>query len=137
MMVKQKANQLIPEQYRGTVYSLGGAIASLLAVFGWANDEQAAAIGVAIIAVLAAILAVIHSRNLWRQAIYLVLAAAGSILTVWGIGSQEEVGAVLGVAAVVLGTQVAAQFTPREEVDALPYPDLHRRDNGADEPKVE
>lgn len=111
--MKDLANEIMPDQYRGTVYSLGGAVATLLGVFGWASEEQSAAIGVAVIAVAAAILAIIHSRKLWRQALYLVLAAAGSILTVWGVGSHEEVGAVLGLALVVLGLQVAAQNTPK------------------------
>lgn len=111
-MIQKQTDQLIPDQYRGTIYSFGGALATLLGVFGWASEEQSAAIGVAVIAVAAAVLAVIHSRKLWRQALYLVLAAGGSILLVWGVGSQEEIGAVLGLAAVVLGTQVAAQTTP-------------------------
>lgn len=114
-MIARQSNDLIPERYRGTVYSLGGAIAALLAVFGWANDEQSAAIGIAIVAVVTMILAIIHSRNLIRQAIYLVLAAAGSVLSVYGVSSNEEVGAILGVAAVVLGTQVAAQYTPMKD----------------------
>lgn len=115
--MKAMTNQLLPDQYRGTIYSLGAAITTLLGVFGWVNDEQAAAIGVAVVAVASAVLAVIHSRKLWRQALYLLLATAGSILTVWGIGSHEEVGAVLGLALVVLGLTAQAQNTPK--VDEL------------------
>lgn len=112
-MIVRKANDLLPDNYRGTIYSLSGAIVTLLGVFGWVNEEQAAAIGVAVIGVAAAILAMIHSRSLWRQALYLVLASGGSLAVVWGVGTMEEVAAILGLVAVVLGTQVAAQFTPR------------------------
>lgn len=113
MIQKKLTNELLPDNARGTIYSLGAAVVTLIGVFGWTTEEQAAAVGVAVVSVATAVLAVIHSRTLWRQALYLVLAAAGSILVAWGLGTHEQVGAVLGLTLVVLGMAAQAQNTPK------------------------
>lgn len=102
----------VPAQTRGTLHSVAGAVIAVLIVYGFVNDAQAAAVGAAVVAALDLGLVLVYTRAAWRKALYPVLYAAGAVLAVYGVVSQNELGAILGVAAAVLGTQVAAQNTP-------------------------
>lgn len=109
----------IPAETRGTLHSIAGAAIALLVTFAWIQDSQAAVIGAAVIAAIDLALVLAYTRAAWRKALYPVLYAGGGILVVYGVFSEVEVGAILGVAAAVLGTQVAAQNTPKADVVAL------------------
>lgn len=103
----------IPADLRGQLHSVAGAILALLGIYGWANDSQLAAIGFAVIAALDLILVLYYTTDAWRKALYPLLYAVGGVLMVYGIMSQAEIGAILGVALAVLGTQTASTYTPK------------------------
>lgn len=108
----------VPAQTRGTLHSVAGAVIAVLIVYGFVNDTQAAVIGAAVIAAVDLGLVLVYTRAAWRKALYPVLYAAGAVLAIYGVVSQDEIGAILGVAAAVLGTQVAAQNTPKVDEGA-------------------
>lgn len=109
----------VPAQTRGTLHSIAGAAIAVLTVYGLASGQEAAAIGAAVVAAIDLVLVLVYTRVGWRKALYPLLYAGGALLVVYGVSSEEEVGAVLGVAAAVLGTQVAAQNTPKTDEKAL------------------
>lgn len=102
----------IPAKTRGTLHSISGAAIALLVTFAWIQDSQAAVIGAVVIAAIDLVLVLVYTRSSWRLALYPLLYAGGGVLVVYGVFTDAETGAILGVAAAILGTQVAAQNTP-------------------------
>ena len=102
----------IPAEVRGKLHAVAGAIMALVGVYGWINESQIAAIGFALVALLDLILVLYYTTDLWRKALYPLLYASGGVLVVFAIMSQAEVGAILGVALAVLGSQTASTYTP-------------------------
>lgn len=102
----------VPSDKRGYFHAIAGAAIALLATFGWVNDSMAAAIGAAIIAAVDLVLVLTYTRTAWRKALYPLLYAGGAILVLVGVANDAEIGAILGLAVAVLGTQVAAAKTP-------------------------
>lgn len=112
----------VPAQTRGTLHSIAGAAIAVLTVYGLASGQEAAAIGAAVVAAIDLVLVLVYTRAGWRKALYPVLYAGGALLVVYGVSSEAEIGAILGVAAAVLGTQVAAQNTPKTDEKAVAAP---------------
>lgn len=102
----------VPANQRGYFHTIAGAAIALLTVFGYLNGSLAAAIGVALIAAIDLVLVLMHTRANWRKALYPVLYAGGSILVIIGVVNEVQIGAILGLALAVLGTQFAAAKTP-------------------------
>lgn len=109
----------VPAQTRGTLHSIAGAAIAVLTVYGVASGQEAAAIGAAVVAAIDLVLVLVYTRAAWRKALYPVLYAGGALLVIYGVSSEAEIGAILGVAAAVLGTQVAAQNTPKVDEKAV------------------
>lgn len=122
MTTTAHATDKVPAQMRGTLHSIAGAAISVLTVYGFASGQEAAAIGAAVIAAIDLVLVLVYTRAGWRKALYPLLYAGGALLVVYGVSSEAEVGAILGVAAAVLGTQVAAQNTPKVDEKAVAAP---------------
>lgn len=108
----------VPAQTRGTLHSIAGASIAVLTVYGLASGQEAAAIGAAVVAAIDLVLVLVYTRAGWRKALYPLLYAGGALLVIYGVSSEAEIGAILGVAAAVLGTQVAAQNTPKVDEKA-------------------
>lgn len=102
----------IPANQRGYFHTVAGAVIALLAIYGYLNGSLVAAIGVAVTAAIDLILVLMHTRANWRKALYPVLYAGGSILVIVGVVNEVQIGAILGLAIAVLGTQFAAAKTP-------------------------
>ena len=102
----------VPADKRAYLHSIAGAAMALLATFGWINDSLAAAIGVAVVAAIDLALVLAYTHNAWRKALYPLLYAIGTILVIVGVVNELQVGAILGLALAILGTQIASSKTP-------------------------
>lgn len=104
---------LFPASMRGTLHAVQGPLVVLIMAYSVVNDSQAAAIVAAVVAVVDLLLAMLHSETTVRTLIYPALAAIASVLMNFGVASDEQLYALLGVAAAVLGGGVAARYTPK------------------------
>lgn len=102
----------VPADKRGYFHSIAAAAIVVLGTLGWMDQNLVAAIGVAVVAAIDLGLVLTYTRNAWRKALYPLLYAGGSILVIVGVANELHVGAVIGLAAAILGTQVAAAKTP-------------------------
>lgn len=102
----------IPADKRGYFHSIAAAAMVVLATFSWIDQNLLLAVGVAIVAAIDLALVLTYTRNAWRKALYPLLYAAGPILVIVGVANELQVGAVIGLAVAILGTQVAAAKTP-------------------------
>lgn len=103
---------IAPASVRAALHEASGPLVVLLVAYGFANDVQAASIVAAIVTVTDLLLAMIHAETTWRTMVYPALAAVGAVLVNLGVYDQHLVAAVLGVAAAVLGSVLAARHTP-------------------------
>lgn len=102
----------IPADKRGYFHSVAAAAMVLLATFSWLDDNLLLAVGVAVVAAIDLALVLAYTRNAWRKALYPLLYALGPILVIVGVANELQIGAVIGLAVAILGTQIASTKTP-------------------------
>lgn len=102
----------IPANTRGWIHSVVGAVFALLLAFAFISQAHAAVIGAAVIAGIDLVLVLFYTRNAWRKALYPLLYAGGAALAVFGVFSETEIAAIIGLGVTMLGTQVASSKTP-------------------------
>lgn len=102
----------VPASKRGYFHSVAAAAMVLLATFSWLDQNLLLAIGVAVVAAIDLALVLAYTRAAWRKALYPLLYAVGPILVIVGVANEFQVGAVIGLAVAILGTQIAAAKTP-------------------------
>lgn len=102
----------IPANTRGYLHSIASAIFVLLMAFAYLTEGQVALVAALVFAAIDLVLVLMYTRNAWRQALYPVLYAGGSILAAVGVVNELQVAAIIGLAATVLGFQIAASKTP-------------------------
>lgn len=113
---------LTPATTRGALHAASGPLVVLLVTWGLATDTLAAAIVAAVVAVVDLLLAMLHSESTVRTLVYPAIAAVAGVLIPLGVSNEEQVYALLGVVAAVLGHGVAARFTPRVTAETNPHP---------------
>lgn len=102
----------IPADKRGYFHSIAAAVMVILATFSWLDENLTLALGVAVVAAVDLALVLAYTRSSWRRALYPLLYSVGPILVIVGVANELQVGAVIGLAVAILGTQIASTKTP-------------------------
>lgn len=111
---------MFPTTIRGTLHAVSGPAVVAIMAYGVATDTMAAAIVATVVAVTDLLLAMVHAETTARTLIYPALAAVAGLLMNLGVATDDQLYALLGVAAAVLGHSVAARYTPRVDLEQAP-----------------
>lgn len=112
----ERLRDLVPASTRRWLHIVAPALVTLIAAYGFTTEDRAALIGAAIVAVGDLGLAMLHSESTWRTLVYPALAAVAAVCVGFGIVEQDLATATLGVIAAVLGSALAAGYTPTGHV---------------------
>lgn len=108
----------LPASSRDRVYEIAAAAIVLLAGIGAVAEEAVPLWIAAATAVLVLLYALIHSTSAWSTALYGVVAAVAPLATWYSLGDGKTWAAIVGFAAVVLGTTTAASRSDTYDVVA-------------------
>lgn len=102
----------IPAGARDSWYRYGGALIVFLGSWGAMDVSTVPQWSALVAGVVTLLFAALHSTSSWRTALYLLLVAVQGVAGLYGILGDEKWGAILALAAVVLGVATAASNTP-------------------------
>lgn len=116
MAVLDTLRTKIPAGARDSWYRYGGALIVFLGSWGAMDVSTVPQWSALVAGVVTLLFAALHSTSSWRTGLYLLLVAVQGVAGLYGILGDEKWGAILALAAVVLGVATAASNTPTGEV---------------------
>lgn len=112
----------IPAGARDTWYRYGGALIVFLGSWGLMDASSVPQWSALVVGAITLLFAALHSTSNVRTSLYLALVAVQGVAGLYGILGDQKWGAILQLAAIVLGVATAASNTPTNYVvvDAEP-----------------
>lgn len=103
----------LPPEARRRAYDIATAVIAGLGMVGFIDTNAAAQWSSVAVSAIALVFAILYSASTARAAFYTLIVSVMAVLGGYGVVTENQTAALLGVAVAVLGVAVAGSNTPQ------------------------